>query len=232
MRFNVVRFMVFAFSLGILTGCIKDTDTSAQDARFIYKHVSELPEWRGNPETISWVNPQSSEKRIGIIPDLKWNANKVNLIKFNKQMTDENIQPLKFSYDWTFTSQGNGCLETRVQMKNLVMRGDDSYFIKTYRRASPLKKYLACFLDIPSVSYAVETKKYIALLTSEPSWIFYNKETYKFAPLIVGINTDMASNLYIDSLGNFFIDIERTETDPKGVGAGEHRAKGIRSIKL
>lgn len=203
----------------------------SDNSSFKYVHVADLPLWSGNPETLSWVNPVRLEnKTVGVLPDIKWGAVKNNLIKYSNDMMEVDKQPFKFSYDWSFESSALGCLQNTISMRNRAMGGKDFFTINQYKNAGALTRYLSCLDHPAAVYYSVETPHYIALMTSEPGWLFYNKDTYEFLPLVVETNRDEASNLYLSSTGQFLIDIQRTRDDDQSLGQGEKKADGIRLI--
>lgn len=205
----------------------------AQDVngKFKYVHVADLPKWSGNPETLSWVNPvRLDNKSIGILPDIKWGANKRSYMKYFGELMDVSRQPYKFSYDWSFESSKNGCLSNTISMRNRALGKRDSFTINQFHRAPSIRRYVSCLSHPAAAYYAVETQKHVALMTSTPGWVFYNKETFEFEPIVVEVNRDEASNLYISSKGDFLIDIQRTDSDDLSLGDGEKYADGIRSI--
>lgn len=198
---------------------------------FKYVHVADLPVWNGNPDTLSWINPIRLEnKTVGVLPDIKWGAVKLNMIKYSNDLMEVEKQPFKFSYDWSFESSSLGCLQSTIAMRNRAMGGKDFFTINQYKNASSLTRYLSCLDHPAAVYYAVETPHYVALMTSEPGWVFYNKDTYAFKPLVVETNRDEASNLYLSSSGQFLIDIQRNQDDDQSLGKGEKKADGIRLI--
>lgn len=203
----------------------------SNNSAFKYVHVADLPLWSGNPETLSWINPIRLEnKTVGILPDIKWGVNKRSMIKYSNDMMELSKQPFKFSYDWSFESSSVGCLQNTIAMRNRALGGKDFFTINQYQKAGSLVKYLSCFSHPASVYYSVETSHYIALMTSEPGWVFYNKDTFAFEKIVVETNRDAASNLYLSSTGQFLIDIQRTPDDDDSLGQGEKKADGIRLI--
>ncbi|MBI6882814.1 hypothetical protein [Pseudomonas putida] len=203
----------------------------SDNSNFKYVHVADLPVWNGNPETLSWINPIRLEnKTVGILPDIKWGANKRNMIVYSNDLMEVDKQPFKFSYDWSFETSAVGCLQNTIAMRNRAMGGKDFFTVNQYKNAGALTRYLSCLNHPAAVYYAVETPRYVALMTSEPGWLFYDKDTYTFKPIVVETNRDEASNLYISSTGQFLIDIQRTPDDDQSLGKGEKKADGIRMI--
>jgi hypothetical protein len=203
----------------------------SDNAQFKRVHVADLPLWNGNPESVSWINPiRLDNKTVGILPDIKWGSNKRNQIKYLNLMMEVDKQPFKFSYDWSFESNAIGCLQNTIAMRNRAMGGKDFFTINQFKSAGKASRYFSCLSHPASVYYAVETSHYVALMTSEPGWLFYNKDTYLFEPIVVEVNRDEASNLYITAAGEFLIDIQRTEDDDQSLGQGEKKADGIRKI--
>lgn len=233
-----LKWLAGSVALVLLGSCLKSLAQPdvfpvgyGENKSFKYVHVADLPLWSGNSETLSWINPIRLEnKTVGVPPDIKWGAVKLNMIKYSNDLMDVEMQPYKFSYDWSLETSALGCLQSTVAMRNRAMGGKDFFTINQYKNAGTLSRYLSCFDHPAAVYYAVETPQYVALMTSEPGWIFYDKDTYSFKPLVVETNRDGASNLYLSSTGQFLIDIQRTQDDNKSLGQGEKSADGIRLI--
>lgn len=201
------------------------------NSNFRFVHVADLPVWKGDPEGLSWINPIRLEnKTVGVLPDIKWGSTKVSMILHSNDLMDVEKQPFKFSYDWSFESSALGCLQNTISMRNRALGGKDFFTINQYKSASTLTRYMSCINHPAAVYYAVETPHYVALMTSVPGWVFYNKDTFLFSPMVVETNRDEASNLYLSNTGQFLIDIQRTTDDDQSLGRGEQKADGIRLI--
>lgn len=159
-----------------------------------------LPAWSGDISTLTWVNPTSVSTERSQTPQLPGISWQVIYPYALHSHAPTPALPLPGGYTVALElkpPQDDG-LENRLTIINTSTGKEHSWLIQLNRQDWYISRVLSLMGGRATAFYAVAiNQRYLAFLTADPGWIFFDRQQDQFLPLIVQGDPNYLTPLYL-----------------------------------
>lgn len=195
--------------------------------------VAELPRWEGDPSTLKWLNPRLFRSSVdGPAPDSRMGVERFSTVlhPYALSMAAKPGRPAPLVDGWQVEAvKPKTCLTSTLVLRHQPSGRKAQWSVRKHRAAGLLDAALHCAEEPATTDHAVLlNSRYIAFLTSDGGWIFFDRTDGRFLPLVILTVADHHSDLYVTPEGRVLVDID-SSYDP-ATGSVVRRSDGIREI--
>ncbi|NOU41001.1 MAG: hypothetical protein HOO85_06990 [Methylotenera sp.] len=203
-------------------------------------HIADLPIWKGDLKGLLWLtSPKSLEIYGGEdFPSKDVPRSRQGVIEHPavihsslwEKRPEVNIDSLTLPDGWKVNVSGEGCLKLNLTVQKSSGTGD-TWMMEKDRTKGFFERRLGCIGGGANVYHGVLlNSRYFAFASAEPGWIFFDRQTGKFLPLVVQTNPNHLSNLYVTNDGRVLVDAYFGDFQSITSTNIDRRADGIREI--
>jgi hypothetical protein len=234
------RFILLCLLVGI--GLIGGHQKAWAGNAIKFVHIADLPQWTGDYSTLQWLNKSQYEDSPspwhGEFPDVRLGSKVASARLWDMGFYDlpTGIQPsLPLIGGWEKVKterKDRSCARYvlslfhpatgRRAVWNVVFERNTIFFsrwVDTITRE--------CF-GVGEVFYI--NTRYIAFKTSEPGWIFFDRQDGVFLPMVVEGNPNHWINLFVSPQGEVLIEVQVDAKGSSHTTRDDRPADGIRQV--